>query len=1379
MAVETTQGATGNAQVDGLLSGYKWTGVISFSFPDSASDYPVYPNASAVQYFSSVSALQRQAAINAFNLVASFTNAQFVNNGTDISDMRIGQTSDPGTGTAYAYYPIASVGGVGGDVWFGVQYDYRNALPGNYAYATMLHEIGHALGLKHPHEVGGPARTALPGSRDAMEFTLMSYRSFPGGPMTGYTNGPVDFPTTYMMNDIAALQAMYGANFSTQSGDTVYAWSPTTGAMTLNGVLQGAPAGNRIFMTIWDGGGRDTYDFSAYATSLRVDLNPGSSSSLSAAQTASLGYGRVAQGNVYNAYQYANDPRSLIEKAIGGSGADSLLGNIADNLLEGRAGADTLAGGAGADTLSGGDGDDLYLVDGAADLVVEAAGGGTDTINIAINLANGSYALGAEVENGTLVNTVAFTLNGNAIANRLTGNAASNILNGGAGNDTLVGAGGIDTLVGGTGDDVYVVDTGADRVTELAGEGTDLVQVAVNATGGTWILGANLENAEIVSTLAYNLTGNALNNRLTGNAAINRLDGGAGADTLVGGGGNDIYTVDSLSDSVVEAAGGGTDLVQVAILTAGGTWTLAAEVEEAMITSTVAYNLVGNALANRLTGNTAANRLDGGAGADTLNGAGGADTLAGGAGDDLYVIDTTLDVILESAGEGTDTASVAIAASGGGWTLPSFLENAQITSTVAFSLTGNSLDNRLTGNAMANTLSGAAGADTLAGGAGDDVYLVDGTTDLIVEGVGAGVDLVRVGITQAGASYTLAANVENAEVTGGVALLLTGNALANRLTGSGAGDTLVGDLGADTLVGGSGGDSLVGGAGDDLYLVDSLSDQVAESAGGGNDTVQLSVATAGGAYSLGAEVENVVLMSTVNFNLTGNGLANRLTGNLAANVLDGGAGADTLTGGGGNDTYIVDSAGDLVVEASGEGWDHVSVGIAVAGGTYSLTGNVESASLTSTVAFNLTGNSLANVLTGNDASNRLDGGAGADTLTGGAGDDTYVVDSIGDTLVEAAGGGVDLAQVGINVTGGSWTLPDQVENALLLGSLAFSLTGNSLANVLTGNAGANTLSGGAGADTLTGGAGDDVYVIDTLSDSVVESAGAGIDQVRVAVASAGGTYVLAANVENAILVNAVAYDLTGNTLANVLTGNALANRIDGGDGGDTLTGGGGADTLVGGAGNDVYVLDDALDQVVEAAGAGVDTVQFLLSTTGATFTLGAEIENGTLLSTGLVNLAGNAGANLLTGGGGANLITGGAGADTILGGAGNDTLAGGTGADRLTGGSGYDVFRFDGLPDAGVDLITDFAAGVDKIHLSRAAFAGLAGAAAGPLGLGLFWSGAGVTAAHDADDRLVYDTTTGTLYYDPDGLGGAAAIALATFGPAKPILTAGDFILAA
>ena len=133
----------------------------------------------------------------------------------------------------------------------------------------MLHETGHAIGLKHTHEVIGSFGT-VPLDHDSFEYSVMSYRAYvgaaPGGP---YTN---DFPQTLMMYDIAAVQTMYGANYTTNSGDTVYEWSPTTGEMSLNGVGMGAPAGNKIFMTIWDGGGQDTYDFSDYTTALAVNL---------------------------------------------------------------------------------------------------------------------------------------------------------------------------------------------------------------------------------------------------------------------------------------------------------------------------------------------------------------------------------------------------------------------------------------------------------------------------------------------------------------------------------------------------------------------------------------------------------------------------------------------------------------------------------------------------------------------------------------------------------------------------------------------------------------------------------------------------------------------------------------------------------------------------------------------------------------------------------------------------------------------------------------------------------------------------------------------------------------------------------------------------
>ena len=179
----------------------------------------------------------------------------------------------------------------------------------------------------------------------------MSYRSYIGASTTqGLTNATWSFPQTLMLYDIAALQYMYGANYNTNSGNTVYKWNPSTGQETINGVAQAAPGGNTIFMTLWDGGGNDTYDFSNYTTNLNVNLQPGGWTTTSAAQLANLGAGHTAIGNIANAYLYNNNPASLIENAIGGSGNDVITGNAANNKLTGGAGNDTLDGVSGTDT---------------------------------------------------------------------------------------------------------------------------------------------------------------------------------------------------------------------------------------------------------------------------------------------------------------------------------------------------------------------------------------------------------------------------------------------------------------------------------------------------------------------------------------------------------------------------------------------------------------------------------------------------------------------------------------------------------------------------------------------------------------------------------------------------------------------------------------------------------------------------------------------------------------------------------------------------------------------------------------------------------------------------------------------------------------------
>src|SRR5262249_12881685 len=160
--------------------------------------------------------------------------------------------------TAWAYYP--STYAEGGDGWFHNS-TYDNPVKGNYAFLTFLHEIGHALGLKHGHETSGYG--AMTSAHDSMEYSIMTYRGYVGAPTSGgYTNEGWGFAQSPMMYDIAALQSMYGANYGTQAGDTVYSWSATTGQEFVNGVGQGPPGGNRVFTTVWDGGGIDTYDFS-------------------------------------------------------------------------------------------------------------------------------------------------------------------------------------------------------------------------------------------------------------------------------------------------------------------------------------------------------------------------------------------------------------------------------------------------------------------------------------------------------------------------------------------------------------------------------------------------------------------------------------------------------------------------------------------------------------------------------------------------------------------------------------------------------------------------------------------------------------------------------------------------------------------------------------------------------------------------------------------------------------------------------------------------------------------------------------------------------------------------------------------------------------
>lgn len=377
---------TGDARIDGILFDRKWYGdLLAYGAPRRAGEYgPEYVSdedrngvSAPRQDFSALSGAQMavvHAALNrqVFNQpdgaagfsVEGFTGLELAfRTSTGEPAIHVANSSDaaaPGN-TAYAYLPSPLP--KGGDVW--LDQSGRYPVAGNHDYHTIIHELGHALGLTHPHE--DDAFGTVPAAWDSLEFSVMSYHSFIGHEASehhGYENGFWDYPQTWMPLDIAALQHLYGASYRTNAGKTVYSWDPEVGTTFVNGRVAIMPGDNKVFMTIWDGGGIDTFDLSNYHSNLRINLNPGAASVLSTRQLADLNGvapGGLARGNVSTALLHDDDPRSLIENVLCGSGDDHAGGNEADNKIFGGTGKDILAGYNGNDYLHGGSGkDQLY-----------------------------------------------------------------------------------------------------------------------------------------------------------------------------------------------------------------------------------------------------------------------------------------------------------------------------------------------------------------------------------------------------------------------------------------------------------------------------------------------------------------------------------------------------------------------------------------------------------------------------------------------------------------------------------------------------------------------------------------------------------------------------------------------------------------------------------------------------------------------------------------------------------------------------------------------------------------------------------------------------------------------------------------------------------
>jgi serralysin len=626
---------SGNSLIDGVLWGYKWpTTALTYAFPSAAGAFQY-----SLQGFGQFTPTAQAATIASLKMYSDVSLLTFTA-GADPSTANI--RSGYATGIDYTggvnFQPPAGTAGTAeanppdpefnqrqwGDNWYNPN-DFNSPKLGDYAFLTIVHELGHSLGLKHGHSTQtvtdqpGVVLPTLPADRDSLEFSVMTYRSFIGAPTAGgFSNEPFGYPQTLMMADIAALQYMYGANYgaSANNTDTVYAFNPTTGAMTINGVAQQAPgdgaggAQNRIFRTIWDGGGVDAYDLSNYATNQQIDLRPGFWSKFSDAQLANLGADaqnvpQMARGNVFNALMFNGNVASLIENAIGGSGNDVITGNAANNVLQGGSGSDTLIGGAGSDVLDGGDG---------FDTVDFGSEGGFQGISLNLLLSNGFDSFGAFETIGNIegvvatnFNDVIYALNSGDVISALGGAdqivswGGDDLIDGGAGNDVILAWTGNDTARGGDDDDYLWMGDGADRAE--GGSGADVLvgDLPGSAEIGADTLVGGLGTDILLGGAGGDLIYGGLEEVSASSDAGNRdwLIGGAGDDTMYGGGGDDVIweQLDAAHGGDDQAFGGdGADL----ILTAGG-----------------------------------ADTINGGSGNDTIYGGGGADAITLGAGADL------------------------------------------------------------------------------------------------------------------------------------------------------------------------------------------------------------------------------------------------------------------------------------------------------------------------------------------------------------------------------------------------------------------------------------------------------------------------------------------------------------------------------------------------------------------------------------------------------------------------------------------------------------------------------------------------------------------------------------------------------------------------
>ncbi|MBN1818737.1 MAG: hypothetical protein JW828_15350, partial [Sedimentisphaerales bacterium] len=776
---------------------------------------------------------------------------------------------------------------------------------------TLLHEIGHVLGLDHDADLAvmtetlGSGQRALPGDSGRSSLLRVS--------------DPVHGNLTFDSNTLT-LDA------SAETGPITFRIFDSDSDATADDVeVTGAASGNGVYVnvgTIVGGSGDDKLTGPDIASAWQLTgADAGSVNDL-----AFSGIESITGGNDADEV-WVSESGSLTGTIDGGAGEDLLVGpNVASSWQVNAADAGTLnwettvdqstlsisLGFRDIENLAGGSNADAFKVGQSGSLTGVLDGGtGMDRLDYSAWTSGVIVNLSMGIAPSTFRITGIENVTGSSRDDILIGDDNANQLIGGGGNDILVGEAGDDILTGGIGNDTYLLTPGdTDTITELAGQGTDTLDysayladspVTVDLTGDTATGTNGVANIESV-------VGGSGDDILTGDANANSLTGGAGNDVLSGGGGNDALTGGAGDDTYVFAVAGGTNTITIAELEDEGIDTLdysaypiqiAVAVDLAAGTATgtsgVANieDVIGGSGNDSLTGNEGANRLAGGRGNDTLT---------GGAGDDTYVLNPDgIDTIIETGG-GIDTLDYSA------FTTPVVVSLAVSTApgtngiSSIENLVGGSADDTLTGDAKANRLDGGPGSDTLTGGPGDDTYVLNPNgIDTIIE-MGGGSDTLDYSAFTTGVTVSLAEPA--APGTYGVSGI-------ENLLGSSGDDSLTGDAGANRLMGGPGNDTLAGGGGDDTYVLtpDGGADTITESAGEGTDTI------------VGPDVDTDWIITDADYDLDGDGTQDLFLGSDSG-VITGGTtfvGIEHVIGGNADDNFKFEGGGSISGSIQGGG----------------------------------------------------------------------------------------------------------------------------------------------------------------------------------------------------------------------------------------------------------------------------------------------------------------------------------------------------------------------------------------------------------------------------------------------------------------------------